>query len=193
MVFGIGKNKTAPAVPGVASAMPRNGQAATGGQPMLGLMQDWPLTVDKVLDHAQANHGHREVVTRSVEGPIVRTTYAEIYDRAKQVSTALLEDGVQLGDRIATLAWNTGRHMETWYGTMGIGAVLHTVNPRLFPEQIAWIINHAEDTQLFFDITFLPIVEKIHDNCPTRAPLSCCSPMTRHMPKDTKRSEPGRL
>src|ERR1700761_5650206 len=170
IMFGKGKNKSdadekvaakpVPAVPGVASAMPRQ-------QNMLGLMQEFPLTVDKVLEHARTNHGYRRVITRSVEGPIVVQTYAEIYDRAKQVSSALLADGMKQGDRIATLAWNTGRHMETWYGAMCIGGVLHTVNPRLFPEQIAWIINHAEDTHLFFDITFLPIVEQIVDKCPT--------------------------
>ncbi len=129
---------------------------------MLGLMQDWPLTVDRILDHAAANFPRREVVTRSVEtGVISRTTYATLWRRAKQVTNALQEQGVRLGDRVATLAWNTERHMEVWYGAMGMGAVLHTVNPRLFPEQIAWIINHAEDKALFFDTTFLPIVEKI--------------------------------
>ncbi|HYD88001.1 MAG TPA: long-chain-fatty-acid--CoA ligase [Vitreimonas sp.] len=128
---------------------------------MLGLMQDWPLTVDRILDHAKVNFPRREVVTRSVEGPISRTTYANIWRRAKQVTNALQERGIRLGDRVATLAWNTERHLETWYGAMGMGAVLHTVNPRLFPEQIAWIINHAEDKILFFDTTFTPIVEKI--------------------------------
>ncbi|MGE5501339.1 MAG: AMP-binding protein, partial [Ignavibacteriales bacterium] len=111
---------------------------------MQGLMQDVQLTVDKILDHANNWHGHREVVTRSVEGPIVRTTYAEIHERAKRLSNALLELGVKPGDRVATLAWNSGRHMEAWYAIMGIGAVCHTLNPRLFPEQIAWIVNHAE-------------------------------------------------
>jgi len=128
---------------------------------MLGLMQDWPLTVDRILDHAKTNFARREVVTRSVEGPISRTTYANVWRRAKQVTNALQERGVQHGDRVATLAWNTERHLEAWYGAMGMGAILHTVNPRLFPEQIAWIINHAEDKILFFDTTFTPIVEKI--------------------------------
>lgn len=128
---------------------------------MLGLMQDWPLTVDRVLDHAKANFPRREVVTRSVEGPISRTTYGNIWRRAKQVTNALQERGIGLGDRVATLAWNTERHIEAWYGAMGMGAILHTVNPRLFPEQIAWIINHAEDKILFFDTTFAPLVEKI--------------------------------
>jgi len=134
---------------------------------MLGLMQNWPLTVDKILEHANRWHGHREIVTRSVEGPIVRGTYAECYDRAKRVSNALKGWGIKLGDRVATLAWNTQRHMEAWYGIMGIGAVCHTLNPRLFPEQIAWIINHAEDRIIFVDLTFVPILEAILSKCPT--------------------------
>ncbi len=128
---------------------------------MHGLMQEWPLTVDRILDHAKACTPRREIVTRGVEGPIRRTTYGDIWSRAKQVTNALKARGVQLGDRVATLAWNTDRHLEVWYGAMGMGAVLHTVNPRLFPEQIAWIINHAEDKILFFDTTFAPIVEKV--------------------------------
>jgi fatty-acyl-CoA synthase len=128
---------------------------------MHGLMQDWPLTVDKILDHANSWFPQREIVTRSLEGPITRTTYGAIWARAKQVTNALRASGIVLGDRVATLAWNTDRHMEAWYGAMSMGAVLHTVNPRLFPEQIAWIINHAEDKVLFFDTTFAPIVEKI--------------------------------
>jgi len=125
-------------------------------------MQDWPLTVDRILDHAKTNFSRREVVTRGIEsGVISRSNYGTIWRRAKQVTNALRERGVQLGDRVATLAWNSERHMEAWYGAMGMGAVLHTVNPRLFPDQIAWIINHAEDKILFFDTTFAPIVDKI--------------------------------
>lgn len=134
---------------------------------MLGLMQDWPLTVDKILDHAKNWHGHREVVSRSVEGPIVRTTYAEIHARAKRVSGVLKAWDVKVGDRIATLAWNTGRHMEVWYGIMGIGAVCHTLNPRLFPEQLIYIINHAEDQIIFVDLTFIPLLEAILPHCPS--------------------------
>lgn len=128
---------------------------------MLGLMQNWPLTVDRILDHANNAFPQREVVTRSVEGPIRRTSYGAIRARAKQVTNALRERSITVGDRVATLAWNTERHLEAWYGAMCMGAVLHTVNPRLFPDQIAWIINHAEDKILFFDTTFTPIVEKI--------------------------------
>ena len=134
---------------------------------MQGLMQDWPLTVDKILDHAKSWHGHREVVTRAVEGPIVRTTYAELHARAKRVSSALLGWGVKPGDRIATLAWNTGKHMEAWYGIMGIGAVCHTLNPRLFPTQLIYIINHAEDRMIFVDLTFVPLLEAILPHCPS--------------------------
>ncbi|WP_439477569.1 long-chain-fatty-acid--CoA ligase [Brevundimonas sp.] len=134
---------------------------------MLGLMQDWPLTVDKILDHAKNWHGHREVVTRSVEGPIVRTTYAEIHARSKRVSSVLKGWDVKVGDRIATLAWNTSRHMEVWYGIMGMGAVCHTLNPRLFPEQLIYIINHAEDRIIFVDLTFIPLLEAILPHCPT--------------------------
>ncbi len=128
---------------------------------MLGLMQDWPLTVDKVIEHANAAFPRREVVTRSVEGPVQRSDYATVWKHARQASNALKACGVELGDRVATLAWTTDRHMEVWYGAMNIGAVLHTVNPRLFAEQIAWIINHAEDKVLFFDTTFVDLVDKI--------------------------------
>ena len=128
---------------------------------MFGLMQDWPLTVDKILDHAAKNFPTREVVTRGLEGPIRRTNYLAARDSAAQATNALRARGVVLGDRVATLATTTDRHFEIWYGAMNMGAVLHTVNPRLLPAQIAWIINHAEDKVLFFDAPFLPIVEAI--------------------------------
>ncbi|MGB2177316.1 MAG: long-chain-fatty-acid--CoA ligase [Hyphomonas sp.] len=134
---------------------------------MKGLMQDWQLTTNKILEHAKRINPTREIVTRRVEGNIERTTYGDLFDMSKQVSTALKDEGIGLGDRVATLGWNSERHMASWYGAMGIGAVLHTVNPRLHPEQIAWIINHAEDKVLIFDKTFLPIVEAIKDNIPT--------------------------
>jgi fatty-acyl-CoA synthase len=133
---------------------------------MLGLMQNWPLTVDKILDHAKNWHGDREVVTRSVEGPIVRTTWAQIHTRAKRLSNALKGLGIQPGDRVATLAWNTGRHIEAWYGIMGIGAVCHTLNPRLFAEQLCYIINHAEDKVIFTDLTFVELLAKNWPNAP---------------------------
>ena len=128
---------------------------------MRGLMQQWPLLCHQILDHAARQHGDREVVSRSVEGPIVRTTYHGLRSRALKVAQRLDRDGYGVGDRIATLAWNTARHLEAWYGINGIGAVYHTINPRLFPEQIVWIMNHAEDKALFVDLTFLPLVEKL--------------------------------
>ena len=112
---------------------------------MLGLMQDWPLLCHKLLDHAARQHGGRQIISRSVEGPVVRATYADLRQRALKVAQRLESDGYATGDRIATMAWNTGRHLEAWYGIMGMGGVYHTLNPRLFPEQIAWIMNHAED------------------------------------------------
>ena len=127
---------------------------------MLGLMQDWPLLLHCVIDHAANFHGERKIITRSVEGPIHTTNYREVRARALKVSQRLQKDGIKLGDRVATLAWNTWRHLETWYGITGIGAIYHTVNPRLFPEQICWIVNHAEDRMMFVDLTFLPILEK---------------------------------
>jgi len=133
---------------------------------MLGLMQNWPMTVDKILDHAKVWHPDREVVSRSVEGPIVRTTYGQIHDRAKRLSNVLKGLGVQPGDRVATLAWNTARHIEAWYGIMGIGAVCHTLNPRLFAEQLCYIINHAEDKIIFTDLTFVELLGQNWPNAP---------------------------
>jgi fatty-acyl-CoA synthase len=128
---------------------------------MLGLMQQWPLLNHKIIDSAARQHGAREIVSRSVEGPIVRTTYGQARTRALKVAQRLARDGFGRGDRIGTLAWNSARHLEAWYGIMGMGGVYHTLNPRLFPEQIAWIMNHAEDRALFVDLTFMPLVEKI--------------------------------
>ena len=133
---------------------------------MHGLMQDWPLTVDRILEHASNWHAGREVVTRSLEGPIVRTTYGDIFQRAKRLSGALLELGVKPGDRVATLAWNSARHVEAWYAVMGIGAVCHTLNPRLFAEQLCYIINHAGDKVLITDATFLPVLAEHRASMP---------------------------
>ena len=127
---------------------------------MQGLMQDWPLLCHRIIDHAAIQHAERPVVSRSVEGPIHTTNYAEIRRRALKVAQRLERDGIKLGDRVATMAWNTWRHLEAWYGILGIGAVYHTVNPRLFPDQICWIVNHAEDRLMFVDLTFLPLLEK---------------------------------
>jgi fatty-acyl-CoA synthase len=128
---------------------------------MLGLMQDWPLLCHRIIDHAAANHAGRPVVSRSVEGPFHTTNYAELRHRALKAAQRLDRFGIKPGDRIATLAWNTWRHLEAWYGIMGAGGVYHTVNPRLFPDQIAWIVNHAEDRVMMLDLTFVPLIEKL--------------------------------
>ncbi|WP_372784351.1 long-chain-fatty-acid--CoA ligase [Phenylobacterium sp.] len=130
-------------------------------------MQDWPLTVDRILEHAKALHGRQEVVTRSLEGPIVRTSYAEIYRRAKRCSNLLQHLGVRPGDRVATLAWNTGRHLETWYGIMGIGAICHTLNPRTFADQQRYIITHAEDKVILVDLPLLPALLALRAHLPS--------------------------
>jgi fatty-acyl-CoA synthase len=134
---------------------------------MLGLMQDWPLLCHRLIDHAALNHGKRQVVSRTVEGPLHTTNYAAIRARALKVAKRLERENIRLGDRVATLAWNTWRHLEAWYGILGLGAVYHTINPRLFPDQIAWIINHAEDRLLLTDLTFVPLLEKLADRLPT--------------------------
>jgi acyl-CoA synthetase (AMP-forming)/AMP-acid ligase II len=134
---------------------------------MLGLMQDWPLLCHRIIDHAAIQHGAREVVSRSIEGPLHRTTYSEVRTRALKVAQRLQREKVALGDRVATLAWNTWRHLETWYGITGIGAIYHTINPRLFADQIAYIVNHAEDRLMFLDLTFVPLMEKLQDKLPT--------------------------
>ena len=134
---------------------------------MQGLMQDWPLLCHRILDHAATFHADRPIVSRLVEGPIHRTSYRDVRNRALKVAQRLERDGIGLGDRVATLAWNTFRHLEAWYGIMGIGAVYHTVNPRLFPDQIAWIVNHAQDRVMMTDLTFVPLLEKLADRLPS--------------------------
>jgi len=128
---------------------------------MLGQMQDRPLLISSLIEHANTFHPDVEIVSRTVEGPVQRCNYGDIHRRSKQVAKALTALGVKPGDRIATLAWNGYRHMELYYGVSGMGAVLHTINPRLFPEQITYIANHAEDQYLFFDLTFAPLIEKL--------------------------------
>jgi fatty-acyl-CoA synthase len=134
---------------------------------MLGLMQDWPLLCHRIIDHAALNHPARRVISRSVEGPIHTTNYQDVRARALRVAKRLTKDGIKLSDRIATMAWNTWRHMEAWYGILGIGAIYHTINPRLFPEQITWIVNHAEDRVMLVDLTFVPLVEKLAARLPS--------------------------
>lgn len=128
---------------------------------MLGLMQDRPLLISSLIEYAAAYHPRQEIVSRTVEDDTVRSNYEAVHRRAKRVANALAALGVQPGDRVGTLAWNTHRHLELYFGVSGSGEVLHTVNPRLFPEQIAYIINHAEDRVLCFDTTFAPLVAQL--------------------------------
>jgi acyl-CoA synthetase (AMP-forming)/AMP-acid ligase II len=134
---------------------------------MLGLMQNQPLLISSLIDFAEHNHGDIEVVSRRVEGDIHRYTYRDVARRSRQVAQAL--DGLKLAlsDRVATLAWNGYRHLELYFGVSGSGRVLHTLNPRLHPEQIAWIANHAEDQVLCFDMSFLPLIKAVHSKCST--------------------------
>ena len=134
---------------------------------MLGLMQGQPLLISNLIEFAERHHGDAEIVSRRVEGDIHRYTYKDSAKRARQVANAL--DGLKLafGDRVATLAWNGYRHFELYYGVSGSGRVLHTINPRLHPDQIAWVANHAEDQVLCFDLSFLPLVQAVHARCET--------------------------
>jgi fatty-acyl-CoA synthase len=151
---------------------------------MLGLMQDWPLLCHRIIDHAAMYHGDRQVISRSIEGPIHTTTYRELRGRALKVTQRLEKDGIKLGDRVATMAWNSWRHLECWYGIMGAGAIYHTINPRLFAEQIVWILNHAEDRVMMLDLTFVPLVEKFADKLKTIERYIILTDAA-HMPKTT--------
>ncbi|HKO66519.1 MAG TPA: 3-(methylthio)propionyl-CoA ligase [Burkholderiaceae bacterium] len=134
---------------------------------MQGLMMQMPLLISSLIEHADRHHGDIEIVSRRVEGDVHRTTYRGLHRRARQMANALGGLGIDRGERVATLAWNGYRHMELYFAVSGAGSVLHTINPRLHPEQIAWIVNHAEDRALFFDLTFLPLVEAIAPHCST--------------------------
>jgi fatty-acyl-CoA synthase len=126
-----------------------------------GMMMDRPLLVSSVIDYAADIYPDVEIVSNTVEGGIHRYSYRASRERIGRLANALVGLGVKPGDRVATLAWNGYRHFELYFAIAGIGAVCHTINPRLFPEQITYIANHAEDTTLFFDLTFLPLVEKL--------------------------------
>ncbi|MRV70243.1 long-chain-fatty-acid--CoA ligase [Duganella sp. FT92W] len=133
---------------------------------MLGNMQHQPLLISSLITHAARCHPNGEIVSRTTEGPVHRTTYGAVARRAQQLANALARLGVREGDRIATLAWNGYRHMELYYGVSGMGAVLHTVNPRLFAEQLEYIINHAEDQYVFFDTGFTQLLEQLAPKIP---------------------------
>src|SRR5690606_19858449 len=128
---------------------------------MHGLMMDTQLSISSFIKHAEQVHGGSRIVSRKPEGGILRYTYADAAKRARQAANVLKQLGVKHQDRVATLAWNTHRHYELYFAVSGSGAILHTVNPRLFPEQIIYILNHAEDEVLFVDLQFVPLIEKI--------------------------------
>ncbi|MBP6504618.1 MAG: fatty-acid--CoA ligase [Rhodoferax sp.] len=134
---------------------------------MLGLMQNHPMMISTLIDFAERHHGEGEIVSRRVEGDIHRCNYAQLAGRARQVANALDQLKLAFSDRVATLAWNGYRHLELYFGVSGSGRVLHTLNPRLHPDQIAWIANHAEDQVLCFDMSFLPIIAAIHKKLTT--------------------------
>jgi acyl-CoA synthetase (AMP-forming)/AMP-acid ligase II len=151
---------------------------------MNGLMQDYPLLISSLVSFADLYHGDVELVSRTVEGPMHRYNYQESHKRSKQVANALLSLGVKPGDRIGTLAWNGYRHLELYFGISGMGAVLHTINPRLFSEQIAYIVNHAEDRYLFVELTFVPLLESMADRLSAIKGLVIMTDEA-HMPRTT--------
>jgi fatty-acyl-CoA synthase len=135
--------------------------------PLMGQMMNQPLLISSIIRHADRHFGDTEIVSRRVEGDIHRYTFRDCHARARRMANALRTLGVQMGDRVATLAWNGYRHVELYYAISGSGAVVHTINPRLHPQQVAFIANHAEDQYLFFDLTFLPLVEQVARQCNT--------------------------
>ena len=132
---------------------------------MFGLMQQQSLLISSLIDFAERHHGDGEVVSRRVEGDVHRYTWADVANRSRQLANALDALKLSQGDRVATLAWNGYRHLEMYFGVSGSGRVLHTLNPRLHPDQVVWIANHAEDQVLCFDMTFLPLVQAVHARC----------------------------
>src|SRR5688572_9648068 len=128
---------------------------------MHGLMMDQPLLISGLIRHAERHNGSTEIVSKTLEGAVHRYTYADAHRRARRLANALKKLGVRMHDRVATLAWNGFRNYEIYYAVAGSGAVIHTINPRLFPDQIAYIANHAEDKVVFYDTTFAALVEKL--------------------------------
>ncbi|MGA1067415.1 MAG: AMP-binding protein, partial [Burkholderiaceae bacterium] len=134
---------------------------------MLGIMQDHPLLISSIITHAERFHSETAIVSRRVEGDLHRTDWGTVAKRAKRMARALDTLAIAPGSRVATLAWNGYRHLETYFGVSGSQRVLHTLNPRLSPQQLAWIVNHAGDEVVCFDTTFLPLIEAVCDQCPT--------------------------
>jgi 3-(methylthio)propionyl---CoA ligase len=152
--------------------------------PLMGQMMDQPLLVSGIIEFAARHYGASQIVSRRVEGDLHRYTYRDCELRARQMAQALEKLGVQMGDRVATLAWNGYRHLELYYAVSGSGAVLHTINPRLHPDQITFIVNHAEDQYLFFDLSFLPVIEAIARQCRSvKGFVAMCE--RAHLPSET--------
>ena len=152
---------------------------------MNGLMMQQPLLISSLLTHAERHHGEQQIVSRRVEGDIHRYSFRDMAVRSRRMANALGTLGMKSGDRVATLAWNTHRHMELYYAVSGAGGVLHTLNPRLHPDQVVWIADHAEDRILFFDLTFLPVIEAIASRVKTIRTFVAMTDRA-HMPATTK-------
>ena len=152
---------------------------------MLGNMMQQPLLISNLLVHAERHHGDQQIVSRRVEGDIHRQNYRELAERSRRVANVVKALGVEFGDRVGTLAWNGYRHMELYYGVSGSGAVLHTLNPRLHPDQVVWIADHAEDQVLFFDLTFLPLIEAVASRVKTIKHFVAMTDRA-HMPASSK-------
>ena len=133
---------------------------------MLGQMMDHQLMISDLIEHAGRNHSTQEIFTRETDGSDHRYTWGDCADRARQLANALIKAGVRPGDKVATIAWNNYRHLEIYYAASGIGAIVHTINPRLKPEQIVWMVNHAEDHWMMFDTTFAPLIDGMSSHCP---------------------------
>ena len=150
---------------------------------MNGLMMQKQLLISSLIVHADRHHGDTEIVSRRVEGDIHRYTFRDCHRRARQMANALTSLGVKPFDRVGTLAWNGYRHLELYYAVSGMGAVLHTINPRLHADQVAYIANHAEDQYVFFDLTFLPLIKAVAGSCKTVKAFIAMTDRA-HMPKD---------
>ena len=142
----------------------------------LGAMQDWSLRVTRLVDHAEREHGDGEIVTAWADGSITRTNWREVAKDARKMAQALEKLGIKPVERVATLAMNHSHHLIAWYGTTGMGGVLHTINPRLFDDQLEYIANHAEDRVLLYDRAFTPIVERMKAKWPTIEKYICFDP-----------------
>src|SRR5438046_3019254 len=149
---------------------------------MQGLMSERPLLVSAIIAHAALYHRDTEIVSRTVDGSIHRYTYAEAERRSKRLARVLLRLGIKPGDRVGTLAWNTFRHFELYYGVSGIGAVCHTINPRLFDEQIVYIVNHAQDRLLFIETSFIPLIERLRPQLPADCRFVLLEPAQTSLP-----------